>query len=151
MSHVESTWATRDPPILVAAYRRVEAREPQSVGQLEEMRQELGLSVGELEAGLEALESADPPYIETVIAGGWTKDKAGGGFITGVSERTRRELGAWPSADTFVEQLAAALSRAADEEPEPERKSRLREAAEVLGGMAREIAVNVISAKIGQP
>jgi hypothetical protein len=85
-----------------------------------------------------------------MLAGGWTDETAGGGFVTGVSERARRELGAWPSADVLVEQLAAALARAADEEQEPERKSRLRGAAEVLGGMARDIAVNVISSRIGQ-
>jgi hypothetical protein len=151
MSSIESTWATRDLPILVAAYRRVESQAPQSVGQLEEMRQELGLTVQDFAAGLEALEGADPPHIELMVAGGWSDERARGRFVTGVSERAHRELGAWPSTDVFVEQLAAALARAADEEQEPERKSRLREAAEVLGGMARDIGVNVISAKIGQP
>lgn len=107
------------------------------------------MSVKDFAAGLEALEGADPPYIEVTSAGGWTDEKAGGGFIESVSERARRELGAWPSAETIVEQLAAALRRAADEEPELERKSRLRAAAEVIAGMARDVAVGVISAKIG--
>jgi hypothetical protein len=150
LTEVESTWARRELPILVAAYRQVEEGAPQSVGQLEETRQELGLSVRDFAAGLEALEGADPPYIELQVAGGWTDEKAGGGFVEGVSERARRELGAWPSADTLVEQLAAALARAADEETEPERQSRLREAADVLAGMARDIAVSVISQRIGQ-
>lgn len=66
-----------------------------------------------------------------------------------VYERARRELGSWPSGDELLHQLVAALSAAADEETEPEEKGRLRTAADVLGGMARDIAVNVISARIG--
>jgi hypothetical protein len=81
---------------------------------------------------------------------GWGNDRAGGGYVTHVSERARCQLGAWPSADGIVEQLIEALSRAADDEAEPERKRGLRGAAEVLAGMARDVAVNVISARIGQ-
>jgi hypothetical protein len=58
-------------------------------------------------------------------------------------------LGAWPTAETLVDQLAAALRAAADAEPKPEEKGRLRQAADVLGGMAPDVAVSVISAKIG--
>jgi hypothetical protein len=150
VTNVEDTWARRDLPILLAAYRRVESGErPPVAGQFEELRQELGLSVPDFERGLAALADADPPYIEVQVAGGWSDEKAGGGWVDGVSERARRELGGWPSADTLVDQLAAALRQAADEESEPERKGRLREAADVVGGMARDVAVAVISARIG--
>src|SRR5262245_23239283 len=134
MSNVDETWASRDLPILVAAYRWVESDAPASMAQLEEMRRELGLPVHDFKTGLEALASADPPYIDVVMAGGWSNDSAGGGYVADVSERARRELGGWPSADALVDQLAAALVRAADDEPEPERRGRLREAAGVIGG-----------------
>ena len=152
MNSIENTWANRELPILVAAYRRFEAEVNRSPnhGQLEEIRQELDLSVHDLVAGLEALVGADPPYIDIETASGWSDERAGGGYVSAISERARRDLGAWPSADNLVEQLVAALTRAADAEPEPERKSRLEAAAAVLGGMARDIAVNVISARIGQ-
>jgi hypothetical protein len=147
---IEDTWARRDLPILLAAYRRAESGErPPVVGQFEEMRQELGLTVGDFKLGLAALAEADPPFIELQVSGGWSDDKAGGGWIDGVTERARRELGSWPSADTLVDQLATALRQAADDESEPERKGRLRQAADVVGGMARDVAVAVISAKIG--
>ena len=114
------------------------------------MRQELGMPAQDFQRGLEALANADPPFLEVMLGGGWSDEKAGGGFVRDVTERARRELGAWPSADTLVDQLAEALRRAADDEPEPERKSRLAQAADVVGGMARDVAVAVISAKIGQ-
>jgi hypothetical protein len=66
-----------------------------------------------------------------------------------VSERARRELGTWPSADVVLQQLVDALSRTAAEEPREEEKSRLRSAADVLAGMGRDIAVGVITARIG--
>lgn len=150
MSHdITSTWATRDLPILVAAFRRVEAGE-RSVRQLEEIRDELGLTPKELLAGLSALESADPPYVEVEYMAGWSDERAGGGFISAVSERARRELGAWPSANGLLEQLIEALSRAAEDETEPERRSLLRATADVLGGMARDIAVGAIAARLGR-
>jgi hypothetical protein len=111
-----------------------------------------GLDVSRrVRSGARSPRECRPALHRTRSRRGWTEERAGGGFISGVSERARREFGAWPSPHTLVDQLAAALARAADEETEPRRRSRLREAAEVLGGMARDIAVNVLSAKIGQP
>ena len=146
---IESTWATRDLPILAAALRKVEAG-GHSVKQLEEIREELGLTPKELLAGLSALESADPPYVEVEYMAGWSDEHAGGGYVSAVSERTRRELGAWPSANGLLEQLIEALSRAAEDETEPDRRSRLRATADVLGGMARDIAVGAIAARLGR-
>ncbi len=47
------------------------------------------------------------------------------------------ELGTWPSAEALVDQLGAALARAAEAEVEPQRRSRLRAAAEGLAGFGR--------------
>jgi hypothetical protein len=117
---------------------------------MEEIRQELGLDALDFARGVKALADADPPYLEVMFAaGGWSDVKAGGGFVEAVTERARRELGSWPSPDTLVDQLAEALRRAADDETEPERKGRLRQAADVVAGMARDVAVAAISAKIG--
>ena len=146
---VQSTWATRELPILAAAFRKVEAGDT-SINQLATICEEPGLAPRELLAGLGALQSADPPYLEVDYGGGWSDERAGGGYVSEVSERARRELGAWPTADGLLEQLVAALVREAEEEPEPERRGRLRNAADVLGGAARDIAVSVISARLGR-
>jgi len=118
MTSIESTWATRDLPILAAALRRLDAGEDAA---------ELA-DIG-AETGVRALESAESPYISAELGGGWGDERYGGGYIDAVSERARRELGSWPSADSLLEQLVVALRTAADEEPEPDRKSRLRSAA----------------------
>ena len=144
-SGITNTWASRDLPILAAALRRLDAGED---ADLEEIRQEVGLTPNQMYAGVQALEGAAPPYIEVTLLMGWSDDRASG-HIDRVSERARRELGSWPSASSIVTELVAALSAAADSEPEPERKGRLKAAADLLGGMARDIAVAVLSQKIG--
>jgi hypothetical protein len=135
MTMVEDTWAPRDLPILVAAYRRFEAdaNRSRSVHQLEEIRREVGITVDEFVAGLHALADADPPYIEIETFSGWSSEKAGGGFVTGISERARRELGAWPTAESLADQLVEALLAAADRAESQDDADRLREAAGDLG------------------
>lgn len=141
---LESTWTTRELPILRVALRRLDAGE--MFPNLEEIRAEVGLDVTQMRAGLRALEHALPPYIEVAytMAG---PDRVGG-HVADVSERARRELGTWPSAETVVDRLATALAEAADAEDEPERKGKLRTARDVLAGMAREVAVAVISKQV---
>ena len=87
---------------------------------------------------MRALETAEPPYID--VRG---KD------IWGVTERTRRELGTWPSATSIVDELAAAFAQAAEAETEPEKKNRLRAVADGLGGAVKDIAVAVIAKRLG--
>jgi hypothetical protein len=57
---------------------------------------------------------------------------------------------AWPTPDNLVEELVAALLRAADKETSEAEKGRLRAAAEVIGGMARDIVVGVVTTRLGQ-
>jgi hypothetical protein len=105
---------------------------------------EIGLSEDQMRAGVSALTHAQPPYIDVSYAGG-----SAIGHVDTIYERTRRELGTWPSAPNLVDQIAAALADAADAEDEPERKGKLRAAAETVGGMARDIAVQVLSTRLG--
>jgi hypothetical protein len=97
--------------------------------------------------GLSALETAYPPYLttRTQLVG----PAAVGGWVESVSERARRELGTWPSSSEVIDALAAALDQAADSAEEPERRSRLKATAQVLTGMARDLAVSVIATKLG--
>lgn len=71
--------------------------------------------------------------------------------ITGVTERALVATGQWPTAEGAVDGLVAALTAAADQEPELERQGKLRGAAAVLSGMAREIAVGWVTGAIPTP
>src|SRR6266571_7827171 len=142
MAELETTWAERELPILRAVLGVLDAGKDWAY--LDEIRQELAFTVATMRAGVRALETASPPYVH--VDWGIEREDFIGGTIDQVSERGRREIGTWPSADAVLDQLVGALSHAAEEEPEPERKSRLRAAADALGGMARDIATAVIAA-----
>lgn len=145
MNEIQETWTWRELPILRAALHRVDHQEDLA---LEAIRAETGLTGPQLRQGLHALENATPPYLDVAIAGGWRDDYAGG-LLLSVSERTRRELGSWPSAEALVDRLAEVLRDAAGAEPEPARKSKLQAAAEALGSFARDVAVQAIGARLG--
>jgi hypothetical protein len=89
----------------------------------------VGFDQDRMRLSVQALANAWPPYLEVTWHGG------GEGIIDGVTERTRRELGTWPTSASVVDELVGALQKAADAETEPERKSRLRAIAEGLSGL----------------
>lgn len=65
--------------------------------------------------------------------------------ITAVTERARRAVGQWPTPENLVARLVEGFNAAADQEIEPTRKKRLREAAGLLGGTAKDVATEVIA------
>jgi hypothetical protein len=142
---VTSTWATRELPILKLALRNLDTGQTDLTA-TEGIRAELGFDAATMNAGLKALEKASPPYIEAAwnVAGSQVR-----GYITGITERTRVELGSWPSPASVVDQLVEALTAAADRETEPDKKGRLRSTADALSGFARDVAVGVVAARMG--
>jgi hypothetical protein len=52
-------------------------------------------------------------------------------------------VGQWPPAESLAAQLIEAFGAAAEQELDPEKKSRLRSIASMLGGAGRDIAVEV--------
>jgi hypothetical protein len=136
---VEDTWASRELPILRVALEQIEAGG--TFVKIWVLREQLGLDDTSMGIGIRSLEKAG--YVEAFSS------VKGPIAIKDVTERTRRELGAWPSADGLLEQLVMALIEAADAEPESEKKSKLRATADVLAGMARDVAVTAIASRIG--
>jgi hypothetical protein len=142
---LRETWTTRELPVLRAALARLDRGE---TVELDDVREEVGLSAAEIGAAVDALGNATPPYIDVTLRNGWDGVRSPG-WIDGVHERARRELGTWPSADGLISELAAALSHAADSEKEPEKKSRLRAAADALADFGRDVAVAVAARHLG--
>jgi len=56
--------------------------------------------------------------------------------------------GQWPTGESLVRQLAGGPAAAAEDEPEPERKTRLRQAAALLGGTVRDVVAVDIAASV---
>lgn len=105
-----------------------------------------GLTGEDVRRALFALADASPPYF-TVIDG---TSQTGRG-IAGVNQPTRearQAVGAWPTPDALVDRMVAALLAAAEQEPNSERRSMLRNLAEGMGGFARDVLVGVTSAAV---
>jgi len=62
-----------------------------------------------------------------------------GGFVIRVTERARRTVGAWPSADALVDELSRALAQAADREPDEVKKGWLKAAASGMAGIGHAL------------
>jgi hypothetical protein len=66
-------------------------------------------------------------------------------YVTEVTPEARRAVGQWPTAESLAARLAEAFSEAADEETDPERKSRLRQLAGFLAETGKDIVAEVIA------
>jgi hypothetical protein len=138
---VEDTWAGRDLPVLqaiVAAFDDTERYQLRVPGLIELC----GLPEREVQAALRALACAEPPLLQ------YPPPPSGLTYpiiITGVSERARRLVGQWPTAESLAGQVVMALTEAAEHEPDPTKKNRLRSAAAVFSDTARGVLVEVLS------
>jgi len=134
---MEDTWASRELPVLDAVVRMLEDKPEVSMG---DIASDTGLEPDAIGRALLALEG---PYISD-IGKSW-------GFppsnwrVMAVTPDARRAIGQWPTPESLVDRLAEAFGTAAESERDPEKKSRLRQMASVLGTTGRDVATEVIS------
>ena len=98
----------------------------------------------DLAAVRRALEALDGAYVHL------GRDM-GGFFVDAATAHARRAVGQWPTGESLVSQLAEGLAAAAEKEADPERKTRLRQAAGLLGGAVRDIAVEIAGGSRSAP
>jgi hypothetical protein len=136
---VESTWASRDLPVLDATVRLLETSYFPKV-------RDIAAAAGmDTETTARALEALDGTYVDLSMSMGSPENW----HVNAVSADARREVGQWPTAESLAAQLIEAFSKAADQEPDPEQKSRLRSIAGWLGGAGSQIFINVLSTVVG--
>jgi hypothetical protein len=140
---MESTWESRDLPVLDAVVRYFDEHDGAEIPDVETFAKLTGIDPTQVARAVRAL---SPRFIKTQAALGGLMDVA----VMGVTDEARQAVGQWPSPEVWVERLVQALREAAEREPDPERKRRLRALAEGLGGFARDVAVGVLSGGITQ-
>jgi hypothetical protein len=143
---MESTWEPRDLLVLDAVVRYYDEH-PQGQGVMLTCQQVAELTGLDPTDVYRALKILEPTYVRLVE--GWGRGP-GTCSIGGVTDQARRAVGQWPSPDVWVDRLVQALREAAEREPDPEKRGRLRAMAEGLGGFARDVAVGVLSGGITQ-
>jgi hypothetical protein len=128
---MEDTWASRDLPVLDAAVRLLEEEATVRASQI---TAETGF---DLETVARALDALAGPFIADLVK---PMGAADGWRFTKVTAGARRAVGQWPTAESLASQLAAAFGQAADEEQDPDRKSRLRQIASFLAETGKDVA-----------
>jgi hypothetical protein len=108
-----------------------------------------GLDDAAVLRALTALCEARPAYLECITVG----EERAPAIITGITAHARQAAGAWPTAEALVDRLVQALAGAAEQEQDPERRSKLQQIALSLGGALRDVAVQaagtVVARQVG--
>jgi hypothetical protein len=134
---VKDTWASRDLPALDATVALLEETD---LPEVTDIANRTGLAVADVARALRAM---DGVYVDLQM----TMGDSARWFVRGVTPEARRAVGQWPTAESLIGQLVTGLEAAAEREDDPERRGRLRQAASLLGGAVRDIAVD-IAAKV---
>jgi superfamily II DNA helicase RecQ len=139
---VQPTWYERDLPVLAATVAMLNELGVPGVVSVRSISERAGRDPQEV---YEALLAMQPDYVTLTIM--LTPDP-NPHLVNRVTSEARRAVGQWPSAESLSDQLLAALGEAAEREPDADRKSKLRSAAQTLGGAGRDVLVAVVSTVI---
>jgi hypothetical protein len=137
------TWTSRELAVLGALVDKFENDDEShmtgvSVGALVVAT---GFAKADVEKALRTLDRASPPYME----GHHVNELPYPVTITAVTERALRAVGQWPASDDAAEAIIAALTEAAESEPDEEKRSGLRRTAAFLGGAGKEIFYRILT------
>jgi len=139
MSVMQSTWEPRDLPVLRAFVEYLEERGYPGSVDGKQLAAQLGLPPQQVTLAVEALR---PTYLQAEVLSHPDGDAY---LLHRITDEGRRAAGQWPTPENIVDRLVQGLLDAAEQEPDEQKRSRLRSIAEGLRGFARDVAVGVIS------
>jgi hypothetical protein len=134
------TWDSRDLPALRAIVQLFDASEYNDV-RPEEIERESGLTNAQVNRAAVALH--DDGLIEMTSAGPGELL-----WVTKVSGEARRMVGAWPTAESGVDRLVAALEQIAQNTDDEEDRTRLQQFAGFLKTGGKQVGLSVATAVI---
>ena len=135
---MESTWEQRDLPVLDAIVRYFDEDDSAEIPDVETFAKLTGMDPGQVGRAVRAL---SPRFVKTGPGlGGLTEVP-----IMGITEEARQVVGQWPTPESVADRIVVALLQAADREPDERKRTKLRAAADALGGFSRDLLVNVIA------
>jgi hypothetical protein len=134
---VKSTWEARELPVLEAIVRGCDDATSVTTRQLEAAT---GLTHDEVQRAVRALLGESPPLFETGPMRGGTYDR-----LARVTGHARRTVGAWPTPENLADRIVAALNDAAESADDPAEKSRLKKAADAVGGVGKGVVTGVLT------
>ena len=144
------TWETRDLPVLKAL---VELDDEGDNGRVtvDAIAERIGMGKDQVGRAIRVLSREEPRFFELGMTSSLADTQIH--HVYNVSGHARRAVGTWPTAERLAEQIVAGLNAAADAEPDEEKRSRLKQAAQILGGagwgVILGVAGNAVSKGIG--
>jgi hypothetical protein len=138
---VEETWTSRDLPVLKAVVELYEATSS-SRSPVTAVQKATGFDAGKVEQALKVLHTQ--PYLH-----GGMKGRGAGGLVYRTAGAPTAEglraAGAWPTPESQIERVLAALTSAAEDPTRPaEERSKLKQLALGFSGAAYQIALNAL-------
>jgi len=135
---MESTWESRDLPVLDAVVRYFEEEFDREYPRAQTFADRLGMDLQQVARAVMALA---PTYLVVAPSLGGPESLG----IDGVTDEARRAVGQWPTPEAVVKRIAHALLEAADREPDERKRSRLRAAGEALLEFGKDMAANAVA------
>jgi hypothetical protein len=136
------TWGTREMPVLTATVALLEDSYMVTVSDIAERT---GLELTEVARSLDAL---DPTYVD------FRKTETGGDprfwYVLKATPAARETVGQWPTPESLIDRLATALNDAAEQRADFAERDSLHQAAGLLAGAAREVAVEAVAVILGR-
>jgi hypothetical protein len=142
MDLLDDRWNDREFPVLREAARRFDRDPRLDMVPLWEISAETKIDVHETQAAARALEGAG--LIEMLWAGG----AAGSSLVKGISAEARVKVGLWPSPETALDRMVAALEAIAENSSDEDTRSRARKIIDAISGAGRDLGIAVASAAI---
>ncbi|GAA4259852.1 hypothetical protein [Dactylosporangium darangshiense] len=138
---MDMTWYTRELPVLEAAVQLVEESDSSDLVNVPALAEHTGLDRADVAKALRAMSGT---YIETRSL------SAEHIVVAEILPEGRRAAGQWPTAELIVERVLAGIQQAADTEPDPEKKSKLKQTAVFLGSSGKDLFINLLASVIAK-
>jgi DNA-binding Lrp family transcriptional regulator len=137
---LQDTWTSRDLPVLREAARLLDSAT--GWARFSQLADATRLSLAEVEAAVSALESDG--YITARRV--WPREASRVGSL---SAEARRQVGLWPTPESALDRMIAALEAiAANVDEDEDTRSRARKILDGLTGAGREVGIAVVGAAI---
>lgn len=111
-------------------------RDFDSLPETQDIAQATGLPVDDVARALRALNNE---YLSLSM----TMGGPASWFVDSIRSSARRAVGQWPAPENLAEAIAAAMEQVAETASDPETRSKLRRASEAIGGLAKDVLVDV--------
>jgi hypothetical protein len=141
MDKLDDTWNNRDYPVLREAARGAERNAPEIGPDLHDIAEATGLSIEAVDTAARALEGAG------LIQLGWSMG-IGNATVEEISPEARRLVGLWPTPETALDRMVAALEAIAANTDDEDTRTRAWKALDAISGAGRSIGIAVASAAI---